>query len=239
MIKKFNELEDNKKMLVIIIIAIVLILLIVLLTVLKNGTDKYRNIKENSKKDFVYTIESKEEGKFFSYVPHVNIKDSKSINDDIDSYVSDFTNKEMIRLSYNYEVNGRVLSLVIKTVDYDTEDIPNIYFKTYNIDLKTKELISDEELLGNFNFTYDDVNSSIEKQFEFWYTDLINEEYFDEEECDYDCFLENRDVEDYMDDISFYIEKGNLVVYKPFVIHSIIGEERYFKEENFKFVISK
>ena len=239
MIEKFNKLDDSKKKTIIIISIIGLILLIVLLTVLKNGTDKYKNIKEDNKRDFVYTVESKEEDKYFSYVPYVNIRGSKSINDDINSYVSDFTNKEMIRLSYNYEINGKVLSLVIKTVDYGSDDIPLVYFKTYNINLETRELISDEELLENYNFNYDDVSNSIEKQFEFWYTDLLNEEYFDEEECDYDCFLENRDVENYADDVCFYIEKGNLIVYKPFVMYSIIGEESYFKEEDFKFVISK
>ena len=42
-----------------------------------------------------------------------------------------------------------------------------------------------------------------------------------------------------MDDVSYYIENGNLVVYKPFVFYSIFGEEEYFKEDDFKFMIVK
>jgi hypothetical protein len=94
-------------------------------------------------------------------------------------------------------------------------------------------------MLRLYNVTYDDVYKVIEKKFKYWYKDLIKKEYFDEEDCTYDDFLGNRDVEDYMDNVSYYIEEGKLVAYKPFVFYSIIGEESYFKEKDFKFVISK
>lgn len=238
MIEKFKGLDDNKKIPIVIGINLVLIILIIVYACLRSNSS-YKTIMEDDKKTIVYTSISKKNDDFFINVPYVNIKDLNSVNEDIDLYVSDFTDNEMVRLTYEYEINGKVLSLVIKAIDYDTDDVPDVHFKTYNINLDTKTLLSDDDMLSLYNVTYDDVYKVIEKKFKYWYKDLIKKEYFDEEECDYESFLENRDVEDYMDNISYYIEEGKLVAYKPFVFYSIIGEESYFKEKDFKFVISK
>jgi len=239
MIEKFMKMDNSKKIPIVICIAIVFIVAIILYVFNRNGNSDYEKLKEDSKQDFVYTINSKEKNNFFVYVPYINIKGIKSINDDIDSYMLSFINEDMVRSAYEYEINGKVLSLVIKTVNYDVDDVPEVYFKTYNLNLDTLELINDGDLLVNYELTIDDVSNSIEKQFKYWYKDILKEKYFDEEECDYECFLENRDVDDYSDNVSYYIEKGKLVVFKPFVFYSIMGEEKYFKEEDFKFIISK
>ncbi len=241
MIEKFNKMDNNKKIPILIGGTVVIIVLVILLSYFLNKDHDYKNMKEDKNKDYVYTVDSDRKDEFFIYIPKINIKGStiENINKDIVSYLDDFIYEDMIRSNYEYEINGKVLSLVIKTVDYGNDDIPLVYFKTYNINLSNMQLLSDEELLSAYEVTLDDVSKSIEKKFKYWYKDLLKEEYFDEEDCDYECFLGNRDVENYTDDISYYIEKGNLVVYKPFVFYSIIGEEKYFKEEDFKFVISK
>ena len=239
MIKKFNKLDNNKKIPIVIVFSTILITLLIVFTFFGNKGYNYDSLKEDKDKDFVYTINSIKEDVFFINIPYINISGSsiKSINEEIDSYINEFTNKKMINSSYEYRINGKVLSLVIKTVDYYSEDTPVVYFKTYNINLDTLGLVSNEELLNAYEISSSDVNNTIEKQFEYWYKDEIKKGFLEKNECDYECFLEYRGGEDYMDNISYYIDNGKLVVFKPFEVYSIFGEEDYFSEQDFKFTI--
>lgn len=241
MIEKFNKMDNSKKIPIAISISIGLIVFIILFSYFQNNNSNYNNLKEDNTKSLVFTINSKENGKYYINVPYVNIAGSlgKSINEDIDSYMQDFMDNDQLISSYQYTINGKVLSLVIKTVDYDVKNVPLVYFKTYNINLEDLVLLTDDDLLAIYNITSENVESIIEKKFAYWYKDIIKEGYLDEEECDYDCFLDYREVDNYLDDISYYIENGNLIVFKPFVFYSIFGEENYFKEDDFKFVLSE
>lgn len=241
MIDKFNKMDNSKKVPIFISIAVILIILVIVFSQFFNNTSSYSDLKEDKNKGFVYTLKSEKNSIYFKNIPYLNINNSfgKEINNDINSFVSDFIDNDKVMLSYEYDINGKVLSIVLKCVDYDVKNVPKVYFKTYNINLETSKLLSDEELLSVYNITSLDVESIIEKKFEYWYKDLLKEGYIDEEECDYDCFLNYREVDDYLDDVVYYIEKGNLVLYKPFVFYSIFGEENYFKEEDFKFIISE
>ena len=241
MLKKFNEMESNKKITIVVAIAVLLIIAILCFAYFRNQNSSFSSLKVDRKKALVYTSESKKNSIFYRNVPYLNIKDNyaKEVNEDINLFVSDFIDNEKAIVSYEYNINGEVLSLIIKAVDYDIENVPEVYFRSYNINLKEKSIISDEQLLSNFNITSDDVNTIIEKKFMDWYQDIVKKGYFDENECDYDCFLEYRDVDDYLEGVSYYIEKGNLIVYKPFVFYSVYGEEEYFKEKDFKFIIVK
>ncbi len=241
MLDKFNRMDNSKKVPIVIFSAVILIVLIIIFSVFRNQNVGYKKIKEYENKSLVYTINSKENGIFHIEVPYLNIKDSyaKTVNEDINDFVLDFIDNEKVILDYDYNVNGNILSLVIKVVDYSEKNIPKSYFKTYNINLDTKELLYDDQVLANFNVTSLDVSNKIEKQFMNWYRDVTEKGYVEEEECDYECFLKYKEVDDYLDDVSYYIENGNLVVYKPFVFYSIFGEEEYFKEDDFKFMIVK
>lgn len=239
MIEKFNKLDNNKKIPIVITISVILLTLIIVYAFYINSEDRYKSIKEDTSKEIVYTIKETSDDVFYIKVPYINIKGStiKSINEDIDSYVSEFIDKKMKISTYEYNINGKVLSLAVKTVDYYNEDMPEVYFKTYNINLDTLELVSDEELLNSYDVNSNDVSAAIEKQFEYWYKDLKKEKYLTEDVCDYECFLEYRGVEDYMENISYYIDKGKLIVFKPFSFYSVYKEEDYFKEDDFKIII--
>ena len=239
MIEKFNKLDNSKKIPIVIFTAIVLIVIIILFTVFSGNGSKYDHLKVDSKKGFVYTCNNIKNNDFNINVPCINIDGSsiKSINEDINSYVEDFIYNEMLNLSYEYNLNGKVLSLVIKVMDYNTKDVPKAYFKTYNINLETLELISDEELLNVYEVSLDTIETAIYKKFDTWYKEILEEGYFNEEDCDYDCFLENHAVEDYTEEVSYYIDRGKLVVYKPFTFYTIYGEDEYFDEDSFKFIV--
>ena len=113
-----------------------------------------------------------------------------------------------------------------------------IYFKSYNINLKTLELYSNDQLMNLFGINdYSDVESVIASTFENYYDDIVNKGYYHREECDYDCFLLYRGIEDYLSDISYYVRDGNLIVFKPFQPYSIFGEEEYFTDKSFEIFI--
>lgn len=238
MLNKFNNMENSKKISIVIAFSVIVIIFVSIFSYYKSQNAGYKYLKKDNKKALVYTIKSSENSVFHIEVPYLNIKDSfaDEINKDIEEYTLEYTDNKRLMLSYQYNINDYILSLVIKVVDYDT-NVPKSYFKTYNIDLKNKKLLDDTILLSNYNVSVDDVSSKIENQFTDWYQDITKKGYFDERECDYECFLEYREVDNYLDDISYYIENGKLVAYKPFVFYSIYGEEEYFKENDFKFII--
>ncbi len=241
MIEKFNKLDNSKKIPIAIFTALVLIVIIILFNVFYGKGSRFEHLKEDSSKGFVYTCNSIKNNDFNINVPCINIKDSsiKSINEDINSYVEEFIYNEMLNLSYEYGINGKVLSLIIKVVDYNVKDDPKVYFKSYNINLETMKLVNEDEILNAYEISLDDVEKAIYKKFDTWYKEIVKEGYFDEDDCDYECFIDNHGVNDYTSEISYYIDSGILVIYKPFTFYTIFGEEDYFKEDNFKFVIKE
>lgn len=234
-------MKKDTKIILMVSIAVFLIIFIIFFYFQSRNNDNYNNIKEDKKNYLVYT-KYEQKGKIYSiYVPYINIESDiiKSVNDDIDLFVSEFIESKKAMISYEYDVNGIILSVVVKIVDYDTEYAPQAYFRSYNINLDTLELIADDALLEFFEVSDMDVSSKIENQFHYYYDKIVEEEYYSEEECSYSCFLKYRAVDDYLDDVSYYVKDGNLIAYKPFVFYSIYGEEEYFKDKHFEFLIVK
>ena len=69
--------------------------------------------------------------------------------------------------------------------------------------------------------------------------EIVEQKYYSIQQCNYSCFLKWHNIDDYMDDIAYYISAGKLYVYKPFVFATIFGEEEYFKDEHFVFLITE
>lgn len=234
---KINNLEDKKSFA--IIIAISLIVFLIVFFFLNKKDTNYKNIKQDKNKYLVYTKYSVDSSKYPVQVPFVNIKSEpvNAINKDIDLFVNDFVKSKKCVVSYEYSISGIILSVVVKVIDYDTAYAPMPYFRSYNINLSTLEAISDQSLLDFFGVDDSYVEEMIEDKFHYYHEELISKEFYDENECDYSCFLRNRDVENYLDNTVYYVDQGNLVVFKPFSFYSIFGEEDYFKDENFKILL--
>lgn len=238
---KRKPLDKDTKFILMISLSVFAIIFMIFFVIQRNKNDNYNNIKEDKSNYIVYTKYQKK-GKVYSvYVPYVNIDSpiAKSINEDIDLFVSEFINSKKAMIAYDYNINGIILSLVVKVVDYDTKYAPQPYFRTYNINLNTLELLADEALINYYGITEGDVEVAIENQFHKYYDKIVEKKFYNEKECNYKCFLKYRDVENYSDEVVYYIEDGNLIVYKPFVFYSVYGEEDYFKEKHFKFLIVK
>ena len=159
MIKAFDKLDNSKKIPIVIGVAIVLIVFVTLFYYFKNKNVGYSDLKEDSTKAFVYTINSEKNDTYFMNVPYVNIQGAvaKEVNEDVDSFAAEFSNNEKIMLSYEYDINGRILSLLVKCVDYDINSYARVgEGKLFNSILLGKECPYNEndvkKLLSNNGF---------------------------------------------------------------------------------------
>jgi hypothetical protein len=233
-----KKILENKKILIISITVFIIIFLICY-AYIRNQNNNYNNIKKDKDNYLVYTKYEKTNGNYSIIVPYINIKSegAEAVNQDIDLFLSDFISSTKTSITYEYNINGIFLSVVVKVIDYDTEYAPNPYFRTYNFNLNTSEVIADEALLNFFGVNEDYVKEKIEYQFQYYYENIVKEEYYCEEECNYDCFLKYRGISDYLDNVNYYISDGNLIAYIPFTFYSIFGEEEYFTEKHFEFLL--
>ena len=93
-------------------------------------------------------------------------------------------------------------------------------------------------MLNKYNVKENQINIYLEAKFKEIYTDIIKNGYYTSKECDYNCFLNNRRISNnYLDGIAYYIENGSLIGYKYFNFESEYGEEDYFTENDYRFVI--
>lgn len=236
-----SKLSDGTKRRIVICITVVSIVLMIVVFYLKKQYDNLGNIKTYNNNYLVYTKKSNDKGHYYKNVPYLNIKSevAKAINENISAFLEEYLDDDNVAISYEYDLSGDILSLVIKVTDYNTNYAPEIYFKSFNYNIKDESLVSDLKLLELFNTDESFVESVIESKFQDYYNEEVEEGYFDERECDYNCFLGYREVENYLDNVTYYVKNGKLVAFKPFIFSSIYGEEEFFKDEHFKFVITK
>ena len=223
---------------------IVLIILIILLGwyyLYKNYYNNYNYIKKDIDQYLVYTKRTTTNNQNLkNEIPEINIdsQDANLVNETIETYASSFLKNKDNVMVYDSQLNGQVLSVLLKMLDYSGGySFPDVSFHTYNFNLKDQTLMSDEEVLSLFNITEDTVRKKIQEQFEFFYNDEVEKNYIVPQECDYECFLTWRNIEDYMDSVYYYIENGKLYAYRPFTIYSVYGEEEYFTDESYKIYI--
>jgi len=221
--------------------AVFLIIFLIVYYSINNQDKEYKKIKQYKNNYLVYTKYENSTGKYPVNVPFVNIDSDpvKAVNKDIDLFVNDFVKSKKSVVSYEYSISGIILSVVVKVVDYDTDYAPMPYFRSYNINLSTLEVIADQSLLNFFSIDEDTVEVLIEDQFRHYYDDIVSEGYYEGEECNYRCFLNCRGFDEYLDNIVYYVDEGNLTVFKPFTFNSVFGEQDYFKDEDFKILLVK
>ena len=202
------------------IIAIIVLLILVFSYYFYNKShDNYNNIKINKSEYLVYTESEKQYGNYNQYKPHLNIKGElgTTINNNIDEYISNFE-KNNICITYEYDLNGKILSLVIKVEDYSfVENAAILYFRSYNINLDTQELLSKDKVLNLFNTNSSDVEIKLNNKIEEYYNELVNKNIINTKECNYSCFKKSRNFEENMEDAEYFVRDGKLVVFKPYV----------------------
>lgn len=242
--KILDKIMSNKKLC--IIVSIVIVVCICLFIYFYNNS-KFIEKKDN-KKGYVYTIKQYENAvygdNYYDEVPAINLVGEKfdKLNTSImDNY---YSVSKMTEYNYDYEYSrsGNILALKITYAYYenDTDDEAIRYFQTIHIDLKTGKILSDEDILNKFNVTKEDVNTVLDKDFKMYYDNLVAGKFYTRDECDYNCFLNNRGITtNYSDGVSYYIQDGVLTVFKFFNTTSSYGEEEYFYSEDYQFVVKE
>ena len=240
-IKKQNPNKKNKTEGIFQILLVLVIAIIIVVTfVQKKSTENYNDIKLEKGNFLVYTKYEDKSTKYTKEVPYVNLKADvfKQVNSDILLFCNEYMQKDKSIITYEYDINGIILSLVIKVINNETTYAPEPYFRTYNINLETEEVISPESVLEFYGITKKQVEHKIQRKHEAYYSEIIKQGYYTASECSYDCYLRYRGITGYLEHVSYYIRDGKLIAFKSFIAHSIFGEEEYFNDKSFEFEIA-
>lgn len=164
--KKRNSKKNKKVNIFIIIILIVIIMMFVF--IYNNKTDK---VLKGEK----YILEKSSDNSDVK-LPIVNL-----VGEDID-----YVNKEIINVYYSvlynendffqYEVDiyDNILSLLITATYSDDSEYGTIKYYSYNIDVRTSELLTDKELYNYLNINSTVVDTSINNKLKDYYNnDLL------------------------------------------------------------------
>lgn len=233
---EFEEKKLKIRRYIIIGIAIIGVLIFIISLVRIINKDKVKSsnfIKQSAS----YTIPGT---KISSYLPTVTIDgaDTSSVNSEIKADYDEVVASGDSSFNYQYSVNNNYFSLVTITLLLDADSgYTYPVFKTYNFSLSTNRLVDDSELLTAFNKNEDDVSTTLESKFKEYYQGELDNYYLDKNECDYSCFLSRRKVDSYDEENYLYVENNTLKFFHGFMIFSNIGEEEFYKDENFLYTV--
>jgi hypothetical protein len=195
------------------IFPIIFILLIIGYFIYNKYTENYNYLKKDKSQYLVYTIAKRQSGSYNQYKPYINLKGriGEIVNNDIDEYLKNFA-KENICITYEYDLSGKVLSLILKVQDYSYAESASILnFRTYNINLDTLEILSKEQLLSYYELTNEDLEVRLNEQIHNYYNELeLNK-------CDYNCFLKSRNITEDLEDAEYFVRDSKLVIFKPYI----------------------
>ena len=225
--------KRKQKVRKVIIIASVMILFLIGYHYYRTQKNNYNLIKINRSEYLVYTEKETQYGNYNQYKPFLNIKGETGtlINQDITSYLSNFE-KENICVTYDYDINGKVLSLILKVEDYSyVESAAVLYFRSYHVRLDTLDILSNEDILEFFDMNQESFNSILNQKIEEYYYGLVNQNLINANQCDFSCFLEARDFTNGIEDVELFVKDGKLVAFKPYIFMVEDAEEVHYSFE--------
>ena len=243
--KKKKITKSNKNIPLIICCTILFAVLIILLILFINyQMNKLSITKSDASKPYIYTVFSEEnpyEDDTYYEVPTINLvgNDYDRLNQAVMNNYQSVSEKGDYDYYYKCNLSGNTLSLLISYAYYEDNELKR-YFESIIIDLHKDKILNKSDILNDFNVDESQINIYLESKFKSIYTDIIKKGYYTSKECDYTCFLNNRKITDnYLDGIAYYIENGSLIGYKYFNFESEYGEEDYFVESDYRFVIKE
>ncbi len=240
--KKRVQFNTNNILIIIIFCALLAIIGIIYFHQHQKSIDSYQYLKIYEEYPLIMTRYDNENEQYPIVVPYINIDSNEmaGANDAILAYAQSFANKKNNAITYEYEINGSILSLVLKAVNNNTGGDPIVDFKTYNINLEKIEILNADEVLELFDANYNQVEAIIKNKFQTYYKQEVQEGYIDKSACAYECFLNWRGVsaDNYLDKVNFYIKSGQLVAYKPFVTQTLLNEDKFYENETYEFQIT-
>ena len=191
-----------------------------------------KNVIIDSSKDIVFTIYKSTSYK--QEVPNINIKKlNNNINNEINKLVEPYLEKENVSIEYKYNINGNILSLIIIISETKDESAPNLYFKTYNINLKKLKVLSDKEVLNLFDTNKSKITKGINEIFTNYYNEELK--YNIIPNMTYQEYLKMRKLDNINDKLYFYISNNNLEVFVQYNIFSEVEKSFYLEDVGYSF----
>ncbi len=231
--------EEQKKSLIkwcLIGVAIILVLWFIV-AITSNASSKKKTLDDYVSELASYQIPGTE---IKSSLPgiHLDSDDAKQVNEIIKEAYNTAIKNKYTQFTYEASVGEKYLSIALITSSVDTStNTPYSSIKTYTFDKKTGQRMDDNELLKTFSVTLNEIGQDFEKQMRAYYEEELESFYFNADECDYQCFLRNRGIYSYQDNISLFVLNDKLVYYRPFLIYSKWQEEDFYRYEDFLFEI--
>lgn len=250
-VRKNNKKKKSDYSLILMLIFLLIAFGCLIIYFVMNNSSKTNMVeKKDQNKDYVYTYKkikntsNESDEVIYDKIPTINldgVKYSKINKEIIDNYNKIIT-KSTHKYEYEFSYSKNILSLVIKSTypNQDNDLYIKTYFNTYNIDLKNDKILSNDEILKIFNVDENKIKIYLNSKFTSYYEDLVKYKYFTKNECNYDCFLNNRGIsKNYLDDINYYVDNGKLVLFKFYYRDSKYDEAQYFKDTTYSFLIKK
>lgn len=194
--------EKTKKILIICFSLIIIIILILFIFLSKD--DKISRLKGNSESiqlinDYLDTLE-------------------KSLNDKKINYTSQISK------------NSKIDSLIVKIEQPSENDeyiIP--YFVSYNIDHKTNQVLTKEEVANYYGYQISDIINTINERLKTYYEEEITLGYVDPNECSFEGYKSfYRNIDDVEAIYELYVKNNKLYIYMSFDINSTSEDIDYF-----------
>ena len=223
-----------------IIVALIMILIFIMIYYYAVSRNSFSKYKQDKKEKIVYSIYNKDK----INVPTINVKGKNidKLNDKIIDKANKYISKNNRIIDYDYQINGKILSLAIQYVDSNEKGrSPKITYDVYNINLKTKKILNKKDILDIYEIKKSDVEEIVAAKFSEYYSDILKKGYMKEDICDYECFLYFRGIvfEQYLKEYYYYIKNGDLYVIRPFNLFSYYDEDKYFTSKHFFIQITK
>lgn len=228
---KLDKIQLSNSTIIAIIIGIsFLLVLLIAYGIVRLNSNSYKNIKEDSSKEIVYTIYAN--SNYHQEVPYINLKGDfyKEVNDNIQEIAGEYLDKETGAITYDYNLNGNFISLVLVITEY-IGDSPRNNFYTYNIDITNKQLLSKEALIDYYKTDTEEIKNRVLYELEKAYKEKIDSGAITEDSCDFDCYISWRGEQNLNpDNYSYYIKDGYLAAYVPFEQYEAFGDDEAFDE---------
>ena len=243
---KSNKIKSDYSLFYMIAFIIIAIVCFVVYFIMINNNPTISVSKNDVDKSYVYTAK-KEKSKnedTYNKIPAINLKGSKyeQLNTDImEQYEKVSANDNFVDYTYEFNQSDDILSLVTEYTYYPEKSVyPIIHYNTYNIDLSKDQILTEDQLLDRYNVERKQIQVYLEAKFKLYYKEIVANGFYTKKQCDYDCFLKNRGItENYLDNTSLYVDKGDLTLFKYFYFDSTYDERQYFKDFSYQFLIKK
>jgi len=237
---------ENKKTIIIISIFIVFIIILSIIVNLLGNDNKVLinsyisrlqindiNLTDNSC-DLEYTLTN-------NNIPYFNLN-NKVYNDINQEILTEILLRSCYQegfIDYEATLNNNILSLAINISHETNDDLAYLEYKTYNINTKTNQRITNQELLNIYKLTTQDVTNKVIKHLLNYY-EYEKENNYIEKSTSFNTYLNMLEYETItLDNMNLYIDnKNNLYIFKDYMLTEGMSIDENYPNLTIKFKLN-